>query len=101
MRQILRFQASQHNRHVFETWEVIQMGILGALLATSFLTDHRSRIVLICTGIMLLLVVIAYTQLTPYMNALSRSYDFYRPERPSANVRITTTTRSGIASLTS
>jgi hypothetical protein len=79
MRQILRFQASQHNRHVFETWEVIQMGILGALLATSFLTDHRSRIVLICTGLMLLLVVIAYTQLTPFMNALSRSYDFLPP----------------------
>lgn len=76
MRQILRFQASQHNRHVFETWEVIQLGVLGALMATSFLTAHRSRIVIICTALMIVLVLIAYLQLTPYMNALSRSFDF-------------------------
>ena len=76
MRQILSFQASQHNRHVFETWEVIQLGTLGALLATSFLTSHRSRIVIICTGVMFLLVLIAYLQLTPIMNSLARSYDF-------------------------
>jgi hypothetical protein len=76
MRQILRFQASQHNRHVFETWEVIQLGILTALLATSFLTSHRSRIVIISTALMIVMVLIAYLQLTPIMNALSRSYDF-------------------------
>ena len=76
MTQILRFQASQHNRHVFETWEVMQLGILGALLATSFLTSHRSRIVIISTALMLVLVLIAYFQLTPVMNALARSYDF-------------------------
>lgn len=76
MRQILRFQASQHNRHVSETWDVIQLGILGALLATSFLTSHRSRIVIISTALMFLMVLYTYFQLTPAMNALSRSYDF-------------------------
>jgi hypothetical protein len=54
----------------------MQLGILSALLVTSFFTSHRSRIVIISTSIMLLLVVVAYMQLTPYMNALSRSYDF-------------------------
>lgn len=76
MRQILRFQASQHNRHVAETWLVIQLGILSALLATSFLTSHRSRIVIIATFLMLAMVLISYFFLTPVMNALSRSYDF-------------------------
>lgn len=79
MRQILRFQASQHNRHVFETWEVLQLGLAGALFVTSFLTSHRSRLVIICTSLMALMVLIAYFHLTPIMNALSRSYDFLPP----------------------
>jgi hypothetical protein len=79
MRQILRFQASQHNRHVAETWQVIQLGILGALLATSSLTSHRSRIVIIATSLMFVMVLISYFFLTPVMNALSRSYDFLPP----------------------
>ena len=76
MRQILRFQAAQHNRHILETWEIIQLGLGGALLATSFLTSHRSRIVLIFTMIMVFMVLIMYFYLTPAMNALARSYDF-------------------------
>jgi hypothetical protein len=76
MRQILRFQAAQLNRHIFQTWEIIQLGLGGALLATSFLTSHRSRIVLICTTFMVLMVLVMYFYLTPIMNALARSYDF-------------------------
>ncbi len=76
MRQILRFQAAQHNRHILETWEIIQLGLGGALLATSFLTSHRSRIVLICTIIMVFMVLVMYFYFTPIMNALARSFDF-------------------------
>jgi hypothetical protein len=76
MRQILRYQASQHIRHIVETWEVIQLGLGGALLATSFLTSHRSRIVIICSSIMIIMVLIMYFNLTPILNALARSYDF-------------------------
>jgi hypothetical protein len=79
MRQILRFQASQYNRHISETWEVMQLGILAALLATSFLTSHRSRIVIISTAAMFVMVLIAYLSLTPTMNSLARSYDFLPP----------------------
>lgn len=79
MRQILRYQASQHTRHVAETWEVIQLGLGGALLATSFLTAHRSRIVIIASSIMVLMVLVMYFHLTPIMNALARSYDFLPP----------------------
>ena len=50
MRQILRYQASQHTRHIIETWEVMQLGLGGALLATSVLTAHRSRVIISCVG---------------------------------------------------
>jgi hypothetical protein len=76
MRQILRFHASEHNRHVTETWEVMQLGIAAALLATSFLTSHRSRIVVICTVLMAIMVLTMYLYVTPVMNTLSRSFDF-------------------------
>ena len=76
MRQILRFQAAQHNRHVFETWEIVQLGLGGALLATSLLTAHRSRIVLFCSIVMFLMVLVMYFYLTPILNALGRSVDF-------------------------
>ncbi|HYI94314.1 MAG TPA: hypothetical protein VEX68_12270 [Bryobacteraceae bacterium] len=76
MRQILRFQAVQHNRHILETWEIVQLGLGGALLATSFLTAHRSRIVLSCSIAMFLMALTMYFYLTPVLNALGRSVDF-------------------------
>jgi hypothetical protein len=90
MRQILHFQAVQYSRHITETWEIIQLGLGAALLATSFLTSHRSKIVLICTGIMTIMVAIMYFYLTPVMNALGRSFDFMPvgaavPERENFN----------------
>lgn len=75
-RQIFRYQAAQHNRHISETWEIMQLGLGAALLSISFFTSHRSRIVLTSTGIMFVMVLIMYFYLTPAMNALSRSFDF-------------------------
>jgi hypothetical protein len=76
MRQILRFEALHLNRHLVETWEVMQLGIGGALLATSFLTTHRSRVVILGTILMLLIVAYMYFSLTPAMKQLARSFDF-------------------------
>jgi hypothetical protein len=76
MRQILRFQASEHNRHVKETWEMMQLGLAAALLGTSFLTSHRSRVVVVCAGVMMIMVLTMYLYVTPVMNTLSRSFDF-------------------------
>ena len=75
-RQILRYESLLFNRHVTEAWEVMQLGIGGALLATSFLTTHRSRIVIIGTLLMLAIVLYMYFSLTPTMSQLERSYDF-------------------------
>lgn len=76
MRQILRYQASQHSRHIIETWEVMQLGLGGALLATSVLTAHRSRFVIASSALMMAIVLFMYFHLTPIMNALARSFDF-------------------------
>ena len=76
MRQILRFQASQNNRHISETWLMTQLGLGCALLVTAIFTGHRSRIVIVGSALMTLIVAILYLYLTPIMNALARSYDF-------------------------
>ncbi len=78
-RQVFRYQASLFTRRVQETWEIIQLGILGALLATSILTAHRSRVVVGATSLMILFVVLQAFYLTPTMNGLARSYDFLPP----------------------
>jgi hypothetical protein len=75
-RQMLRHEALEFNRHATETWEMLQLGIGGALLATSLLTAHRSRILIGCSVAMLVLVGIMGFVLTPLMNGLGRSFDF-------------------------
>src|SRR5688572_21168487 len=78
-RQILRHQAMQLNRRIVETWEIIQLGMAGALLATSFLTTHRSKTTIISAILLMILSAFAAFYLTPAMNALGRSYDFLPP----------------------
>lgn len=75
-RQVFRYQSSLFVRRVQETWEIMQLGLLGALLATSMLTAHRSRIILAATGLMTLAVLTQAFYLTPLMTGLARSYDF-------------------------
>lgn len=79
LRQLLRYQATQYSRHVNETWEVIQLGIGGALLATSIFTAHRSRFVIISTLLMLVIAALMGFVLTPTMNSLARSLDLLPP----------------------
>ena len=76
MRQILKHGAAERIRHATEAWEVIQLGIGAALLASSFLTAHRSRVVLACSLVMFVITAFMYFSLTPTMNALARSLDF-------------------------
>jgi hypothetical protein len=75
-RRILRYEALQLNRHLAETWEVMQFGLGAALLATSLLTTHRSRFVIIGTALMTLIVIYMYFSLTPRMSQLERAFDF-------------------------
>jgi hypothetical protein len=75
-RQVFRYQSSLFVRRVQETWEIMQLGLLGALLATSILTAHRSRIVLAATALMIVFVLCQAFYLTPLMTGLAKSYDF-------------------------
>ena len=78
-RQILRHQAMQLNRRVTETWEVIQLGMAGALLAISILTTHRSKTTIVSAVLLMILSAFAAFYITPAMNALGRSFDFLPP----------------------
>lgn len=79
-RQLFRFQAMQFNRRMEEAWGILQLCLAGALLATSVLTPHRSRVVILCTLTMAILVAINAFRFTPMIAALSRSYDFLPPQ---------------------
>ena len=76
MRQILRHQALQFNRHLTASWEVLQIGLVAALLATAVLTSHRSRVVVGGSALMLALLLYMHFVLSPDIVSLSRSYDF-------------------------
>jgi hypothetical protein len=75
-RQILRFEANQLNRRVTETFEVLQLGLAGALLASSILTSSRSKTTIIGSILLMGIAAIMAFYLTPSMNALARAYDF-------------------------
>jgi hypothetical protein len=75
-RQILLYDASQLNRRVTETWEILQLGLAAALLAISFLTSSRSKTIVIAALLMTLTSAVMALYLTPSMNALARSFDF-------------------------
>lgn len=78
-RQMLRHVAMQVNRRVGETWEVVQLGLGAALLASSILTPHRSRITIGCAALMMALSATMAFYLTPRMNELGRTLDFVSP----------------------
>src|SRR5262245_5573594 len=78
-RMIFRYHAAQTNRHVFESWHVLQLGLLAAFLATSLLTSHRSNALIAASAFMIVLVVVQAFYLTPILNGLSRSFDFLAP----------------------
>lgn len=75
-RTLLRHQAREVNRRVLETWEILQIGIAGALLATSIFTDHRSKTTLTAAVLLMGMASVAAFYLTPVMNELGRSSDF-------------------------
>jgi hypothetical protein len=75
-RQVFRYDTNLLMRRVRENWEVIQLGLLGALVVTSILTAHRSRVVIACSVLMMIFVLVQAFYLTPLMTGLERSFDF-------------------------
>ncbi|MEO8131613.1 MAG: hypothetical protein ABI822_31255, partial [Bryobacteraceae bacterium] len=75
-RQLLRYQASQFNRFLTETWGVAQIGLGAAVLSAVLFTAHRSRFLIFSTCVMILIAIIQVAYIRPAMDAMGRSFDF-------------------------
>lgn len=75
-RMLLRYQASEMNRFLFQVWGVLQLGLGGAFVISSVLTSHRSKFLIGVSLMMMVLIAIQMFYVAPAMNALSRSLDF-------------------------
>jgi hypothetical protein len=75
-KQLLRFEASETNRFLFATWEVLQMGIAAAFLSATLFTSHRSKFLIIVSTIMVGIVMFQAFYVSPAMASLGRAYDF-------------------------
>jgi hypothetical protein len=73
---LLRYQATEVNRRLVETWEILQIGMGCALFVTSFLTVHRSKTTLGASILLTALAAAGALYVTPAMNELGRFLDF-------------------------
>lgn len=75
-RLLLKYQAAELNRFLFEAWGVAQIGLGAAILSAMVFTAHRNKLLI---GLALFMAVASLFQaayIRPYMNALGRSFDF-------------------------
>jgi hypothetical protein len=75
-RLLLKFQASEMNRFLYDTWGVAQIGLGAAFLCAVLFTAHRSKYLVIVSAAMLLITIIQNTYITASLVALGRAFDF-------------------------
>jgi hypothetical protein len=75
-RLLLRYQATELNRFLAETWGVAQIGLGAAVLSAVLFTAHRSKFLVYATAVMILIAIFQVSYIRPSMNALGRSFDF-------------------------
>ena len=75
---LLRYHSREFARHITESWEVVQLGLGGALLASALMTMHRSRILVGLTIVLMLVTASEFWLITKPLNVLSRDLDFAR-----------------------
>src|SRR5258707_12533133 len=73
---MLRYQASEMNRFLYNTWGVAQIGIGAAFLSACLFTAHRNKYLLALGAAMLAIAIFQVTYITPTMTALGRAFDF-------------------------
>lgn len=76
---MFRHEAMQATRRLYESWGVMQLGLMGAFFATAFLTSHRSKFLIIGSAFVLIMIAIQAFYLTPIVHGLGRSLDFLPP----------------------
>jgi hypothetical protein len=82
--QTLRHGAAHLNRRLIATWNAVQLGLGAALLVTAILTVRRSKVVIVCTLLMLAIVAAKHFYLRPVMNALAAAPEFHTAGSASA-----------------
>jgi len=75
-RMLLRFQATEINRFLYETWGIGQIGIGLAFLSAVTFTAHRSKFLVLGAAAAILLVLFQVFYTTASMAALGKSFDF-------------------------
>jgi hypothetical protein len=75
-RLLMRYQATELNRFLAETWGVAQIGLGAAALSAVLFTAHRSKFLIYATCVMILIAIFQVAYIRPSMNALGRSFDF-------------------------
>jgi hypothetical protein len=87
-RQLVQYHSAELNRRLGQTWEILQLGLLGALLAISILNAHRSHVVISSVFVMTVIVFVQIVAVTPGLTAASRALDFV-PDQVSVPQRLT------------
>lgn len=75
-RLLLRYQATELNRFLAETWGVGQIGLGAAVLSAVLFTAHRSKFLVSATCVMILIAIFQVAYIRPSMNAMGRAFDF-------------------------
>jgi len=75
-RLLLRHQAAETNRTLFETWELAQLPLGVLLLSLLLFGTHESRFALLPAALMLAIVLAQHFALTPRIVEIGRLLDF-------------------------
>ena len=98
-RLLLHHFAAEHNRALFEPWEIVQM-ILGLGVAGMvYLAVERRPLPLIFCGLMLALVLVQYFAITPELTYRGRQIDFPAPVAPAENAARVPLSDGGVGTL--
>jgi hypothetical protein len=75
-RSLLRYQAAEQNRSLFETWEFLQIILGVGFFFFMLLGSNEGKVSLLLLLLMLLIVVAQRLLMTPELSSLSRNFDF-------------------------
>jgi hypothetical protein len=75
-RTLLRFHASEENRHYRIRWEQAQIVLCLVLAAVLYLGTHVNRLMVVLCGLMFLIVGFLHWVVTPELAFLGRDLDF-------------------------
>src|SRR6476469_7796195 len=68
-RMLMRYQATELNRFLAETWGVGQIGLGAAILSSLLFTAHRSKFLIYATCVMIVIALFQVVSIRPSMNA--------------------------------